>query len=131
MYGAENNYIYAIRGLMKSMPFAFSMILLTISILIFGYMVRICERPLNRVETVSQDFNSYWTAMWVVILTMTTVGYGDFYPRTHLGRVVIFIVCIWGVSVVSLMVVTVTNVLTMTPAQEKSLTVMERLGLRK
>jgi potassium intermediate/small conductance calcium-activated channel subfamily N protein 2 len=40
---------------------------------------------------------------------MTTVGYGDFYARTDLGRLVIFIVCIFGVFVVSMMVVTLTN----------------------
>jgi len=50
---------------------------------------------------------------------MTTVGYGDFYARTHFGRIISFLCCIWGVFVVSLMVVTLNNVLSMSSAEEK------------
>ena len=80
------------------------------------------------------SFTNYWNAMWCTILTMTTgmifktyfsiiiyfvVGYGDFYAKTHFGRLISFFCCIWGVFVVSLMVVTLNNVLSMTPAEEK------------
>jgi len=69
--------------------------------------------------------------MWCVILTMTTVGYGDVYARTMIGRAVSFIMCIWGISVVSIMVVTITNVLAMDSLEEKSLVVLRRLELKK
>lgn len=72
MYGAENNYLYAVKCLMKTSPFKTCMALLVGSLFIFGYAVRICERPLNRYPSVSMDFGSYWNAMWTVILTMTT-----------------------------------------------------------
>ena len=36
---------------------------------------------------------------------MTTIGYGDFYPRTLPGRFLAFVLCIWGVIITSLMVV--------------------------
>ena len=42
---------------------------------------------------------------------MTTVGYGDMYPVTIFGRAFGFIVCMWGVLVISLMVVTLSNML--------------------
>ena len=50
---------------------------------------------------------------------MKLVGYGDVYARTMFGRVVSFIMCMWGISIVSVMVVTLTNVLTMDPVEEK------------
>jgi hypothetical protein len=42
---------------------------------------------------------------------MTTVGYGDYFPKTILGRCTIFVTSIWGVFIVSLMVVALTNTL--------------------
>jgi Ion channel len=38
-----------------------------------------------------------------------TVGYGDFYPQTDLGRGVCVIAIFWGIFLVSIMVVTLTN----------------------
>lgn len=58
-------------------------------------------------------------SMWVVILTMTTVGYGDFYPRTIAGRIVAFLVCVWGVYIVSLTVYALNNILTPTKLESK------------
>ncbi len=71
------------------------------------------------------------------------VGYGDYYPRTLLGKITTLLVCIWGVFVVSLIVVTLTNILAMESGQEhvkeeifvlkitqQVLTVLERLELR-
>ena len=44
-----------------------------------------------------------------MMVTMTTVGYGDGFPLTHLGRFITFIGCILGTLLVSLMVVSLTN----------------------
>ena len=40
---------------------------------------------------------------------MCTIGYGDYYPRTLSGRLVAFVLCVWGIIIVSLMVVSLTN----------------------
>ena len=40
---------------------------------------------------------------------MTTVGFGDFYPSTHLGRMIGVMSALWGTFLVSLMVVALTN----------------------
>lgn len=44
---------------------------------------------------------------------MTTVGYGDYFPRTLIGRIIDVVLVIWGTFVVSLMVVVLTNTLNM------------------
>lgn len=108
-------------------------------IFIFGYLVRICESPLIRNDESSNNLHLYANTMWNIIITMTTVGYGDFYARTDLGRyaprtttrLVIFIVCIFGVFVVSMMVVTLTNSLTTTSLEGKAITVLERLQVKE
>ena len=62
---------------------------------------------------------------------MTTVGYGDYFPLTLPGRLVIFITSIWGVFIVSLMVVALTNTLSMDISENKAHNVIKRLQLRK
>jgi len=37
---------------------------------------------------------------------MTTVGFGDYYPRTYIGRFVIVLACFIGIFIVSLTMVT-------------------------
>ena len=57
------------------------------------------------------DISNYNNAIWCMVVTMTTVGYGDFVPRTMPGRMLGFIICIYGVTGVSLMVLTLQNIL--------------------
>lgn len=40
---------------------------------------------------------------------MCTVGYGDFFARTHIGRCISVLACFWGIFNITLMVVTLTN----------------------
>lgn len=61
---------------------------------------------------------------------MTTVGYGDYFAQTHLGRFVIFFVCIWGVLIVSMMVITLNSTLQIEPLESKAIAVLERLDLK-
>jgi hypothetical protein len=69
--------------------------------------------------------------MWNIIITMTTVGYGDYFPITDLGRFIIFIVSIWGVTIVSIMVVTLITTLSTSSLEQKSILVLERLDMRE
>jgi hypothetical protein len=46
--------------------------------------------------------------MWCTIITMTTVGFGDFVPKTYLGRVIAILACIWGNFLISLMIISLT-----------------------
>ncbi len=59
------------------------------------------------------DIEDFENAVWLTIITMTTVGYGDFFPRTSFGRIIDVILVVWGTFVVSLMVVVLTNTLNM------------------
>ena len=65
--------------------------------------------------------------MWLTIITMTTVGYGDLYPRTIFGRVIDVILVVWGTFIVSLMVVVLTNTLNMDQSEKRALIVLNRL----
>ena len=62
---------------------------------------------------------------------MTTVGYGDIFARTIPGRIIIFIVAIWGVFVNSLLTVALTVFVKMEDSEIKVLKVMHKLDERQ
>lgn len=50
---------------------------------------------------------------------MTTVGYGDFYPKTNMGRLVGIVIAFWGVFIVSLFVVSLSTMLDFDTGEKK------------
>ena len=53
-------------------------------------------------ETKPEAFGSITRAMWWAIVTLTTVGYGDVYPETALGRVAAGLVALAGIGIVAM-----------------------------
>ena len=49
-------------------------------------------------------FDSYQTAIWCVVITMTTVGYGDVFAVSPFGRIISIINALWGAFIISLLV---------------------------
>lgn len=49
-----------------------------------------------------EQFGSIARSMWWAVVTLTTVGYGDVYPETPLGRFAAALVAIAGVGIVAL-----------------------------
>ena len=58
---------------------------------------------------------------------MTTVGYGDYTPVTSPGRIIGFVVCVGGVILVSFTFIFVNKVLSFTPSELKSFTLLNSL----
>ena len=55
------------------------------------------------------SWDQLWNGFWDVIIIMTTVGYGDFYPKTYLGRFVAVVACLMGQFFISLMIMAMAN----------------------
>lgn len=58
--------------------------------------------------------------MWFYLITMFTIGYGDVYPKSHMGRFIGIIIAGWGVFYVSLMVIALNNMLEFNPPELKA-----------
>ena len=125
MSGSDASFMFSIKSLMKKQPYAVLIWSLLLSIILFGFILRIFERPLSAAS--SQDFNNINNALWVTLITMTTVGYGDFFPKSNIGRFVGIMIAFWGVAFVSLFVVTLTNLLAFENGEEKSFLLLQRL----
>lgn len=125
MNGVEANYMFAIKSLMKAQPYRVLCISLLISVAQMGYCLRMFEGPLSAVS--QQDFNLITNTIWNIMVTMTTVGYGDFYPKTNMGRVVGIVIAFWGVFLVSLFVVSLSTMLEFDSGEQKAFALNERL----
>ncbi|HWA23606.1 MAG TPA: ion transporter [Caulobacterales bacterium] len=53
-------------------------------------------------DTKPQQFGSVTRALWWAVVTLTTVGYGDVYPDTVLGRVAAALVALAGIGIVAM-----------------------------
>lgn len=56
----------------------------------------------------------------MTVITMTSVGYGDYSPKTPIGRLIGALCVSWGVLIVSVMVVVLTNAFSMNRSKKNS-----------
>jgi len=57
----------------------------------------------------SRDFPNIGTGVWWAIVTVTTVGYGDFVPHSVPGRIVATLVMIVGIGFISVLTATIAS----------------------
>jgi hypothetical protein len=68
--------------------------------------------------TVNHNFIA--NSAWNVIITMTTVGYGDMYPSSHGGRFIATLAALMGITLVALMVDMIHKSMEFSQAEEKA-----------
>lgn len=66
-------------------------------------------------------FDSYFTSIWCVIITMTTVGYGDVYSISTFGRVISILNAFWGAFIISCLVASMGRIFDLSDNQKKAL----------
>ena len=60
-------------------------------------------------------------------MTLTTVGYGDYYPVTLAGRVFSFMICLAGLVFISLGFVSLINLIKLSIKEERAINVIKKL----
>jgi hypothetical protein len=100
----KNNIRFNLKCLLKIHHIKLVVWIFLASVIIFGFILRIVERPFW-VEKGLIDFETYINPMWCTVITMLTVGYGDYYPLTTLGKITCFLQALWGCFISSLIIV--------------------------
>ena len=57
-----------------------------------GFALQTTERRVNH------DLDHYSNGVWLALVSMTGIGYGDFYPQTILGRLFAVVAFSWGAT---------------------------------
>ncbi|EAR85794.2 ion channel protein (macronuclear) [Tetrahymena thermophila SB210] len=104
-----HQYTEYVRRYLNLNPFKFVTVYLILLIILSSYIYYVIE-----------DFTTLWDSIWNIIVSITTIGYGDIVPQTNAGRALIIIVT--NISVVFLSFITsfIQNTQEFTKEQQQS-----------
>lgn len=100
-----SNFWFVFKCELKSNPFILVGVMLCILFFIFGFGLRQMEIPYMFIS--DKDWDFIVNGVWNIFLTVTTVGYGDIFPSTSLGRVFCVIAAMLGSFFTSLLVIAI------------------------
>lgn len=127
IFSFEMSYMFVIRSLMYHSPFVISFSWNFIGVMLFAFAIRTTEKPL-KMATDRMDHSQFISCVWESFITMTTVGYGDFFPRTNKGRMIMVLCALYGILGLSLIVVSVTNILQMSIREKRAYLLLKRVN---
>jgi hypothetical protein len=92
---------------LNNSPFVMLLILVMVTVFILGYALYVFERLTDYISYKDGGLdkeNTYEDYMWLSIITLMTVGYGDMYPTTHKGRIIVILESIGGLLLTATLV---------------------------
>ncbi len=119
MFGFQNDTLFIVKCILAKHGEMFVLFLLVGGMFFFSTLINVSEIGLFlhlNPKTASEDILaestiliSYYNTFWNILISMTTIGYGDMYVRANLSRIIIFFDAIYGAVIFPVMVVTITN----------------------
>ena len=86
-------------------PAGRALLLILIVTIIASITIAVFESGIN------EQFKSFWDAVWWVMVTISTVGYGDKVPVTSIGKIVAVVIMFIGVALLSVVTATISSIL--------------------
>lgn len=114
-----------------SKTFLFGVFGLLVILTIVGFLFWAVEGRKYKDEYGEHIHQGVGSGIWLAIVTMTTVGYGDYAPRTPAGRVVMGSWMIISLILATSFVAGIATTLSLTTQQDKTITSMQQLEGKK
>ena len=94
LQGIEIDYKFALKVLLKKSPIRILIIVSIFFVLFFSLLLKGFENfdPNDK----ENSFRFFWNSIWINIITMTTVGFGDISPLTNIGKIFCILTCLMG-----------------------------------
>jgi hypothetical protein len=109
MFGGYLTRLFAIKCLLIEYPFQILAFFTASSAVLIAYLIRIVEYTDELMENNEQakllKFKYLGDTLWYVVITYATIGYGDYCPKTNLGRIFGIIASLLGTYLTSIMVI--------------------------
>jgi hypothetical protein len=106
-YGIKIGTSFSIKCLLKGNSTEMIIFLFCANVFLGGYLIRVWERLGSDVPNLTYD--NYFNCAWYAFISMSTVGYGDYYAQSTWGRIFAFMVVVCGVFVNSILIVILLN----------------------
>jgi potassium intermediate/small conductance calcium-activated channel subfamily N protein 2 len=106
--------------------------------LLLAYCTRLFERAFYHTHpqltsdmSGYQDYDNFLNVMWLTTVTMTTVGFDDYFCKSHLGRLMSTIVAFFGILIISLLLVSLDRTTKLNQFQALSYEFINKLQARE
>lgn len=106
--------LFYIKTWLRENPFQALGVAVLVLLFTCSYMLYLLERT-HPVDcfTDSGKFSTYQNCLWLIIITVFTVGYGDLSPQTDLGRVIAVVASLCGLILAATLIGLVHQYLTL------------------
>ena len=127
---------FSIKCELKNRPYTVLFITFISFIFIFGFSIRTFEYftiPKGFLHGTylinDQDYlKDLINSIWLTIITMTTVGYGDFFPNENYGRLIVILSYLIGALLVSMTVVSLAIITEFTEEERRAYSIIKKLN---
>ena len=123
-YGFYPGFGFIMKTKFVKSPRLTLVLLFTLTVSVLAYIVHIFEMYFSiwpRTETQVAEQGIFYNIVYLVIMTITTVGFGDYTAKTYPGKFVIMFTALWGAVMISIFVLIVSNIFNLSQKEEKAL----------
>ena len=97
-----------------------------LSLIVFTFILMVFEVENLMTPSDLAYLNSpFISTMYFVMITLTTIGYGDYSPKTFEGRLIIMIAAIWGTIILALFVSVASQIFEMDDNESRAIDQVE------
>lgn len=114
-----------------SISFFVAIAVLLLVLLVVGTLIWLAERRVSENEFPDRPIAGIGNGVWLAIVTMTTVGYGDRVPKTFLGRLVAGAWMVISLITATSLVAGITTTLTLTGMRSNVVSSAEQLNKKR
>jgi len=146
MFRIKNLFRFIVRSILVSWGGFFSFGLLVGGVFYYSTLIVVSEIGYHNSLQIN-DFNSlgeflvvekesstlifYYNTFWNIMITMTTIGYGDIVARASLSRLIIAMTGSYGAIIFPVLVVTITNLFKISYNEQNSMKILKMMLKKK